>query len=63
MEYVTYYVKSEKWWYGYWQTFDGKPLGGAVDARTKESLLIELGTIKKARKMEEEGKYGTSSWY
>lgn len=45
MEYVIYYYKPHRAWYGYWATKELVQVGEAVNAATKEECLIELGRV------------------
>lgn len=52
MTYHFYYCREHRCWYAFWQDESGNQLGDAVDAHTKEQVLIQLGMIKdSARKL------------
>lgn len=51
MEYVIYYHRPHKSWYGYWTTSELEQLGEAVFAASKEDCLILLGEVKEDRRI------------
>lgn len=50
LEYIIYYYRPHKVWYGYWcNELDYDQIGEAVIAPTKDLVLIELGRVHSDR--------------